>query len=445
MRSMDKVSGAPAPLSWPWVLAGGVLWIVLMSAPLKESDAYRYAGLLLIAGALFSYFRETPRLRPTWLAWLCLAWALYAAARYLWAYLTVPGHPVGASGWLYVFPLFFPPLGLALYLFRDHVEKIISAYFALALVMLLATTDFGSVLAGETVSPLIHHNPIHGAVGCGFLVVGAFYWLLHCLGKRATHARMASFALAVAPPVIALALFGIYGAKSKGVWLSMAVVLPLMALSLLAYLKRAKAVLAASGLVAALGLAISSVSDNLWAIAGPTIISAESLLRQFIDTGGIGQNLTVAINSGTVPTAMNERLKLWSNAWEIVSANPFFGAGSLWLEQWEHTTYADVGYTLIHNGYLEILIRYGIFGLAVFAFILLAFVRVVFQAWKAGFISRGALACYYMMILFYMLTLLSNSNNRLALGETFVLLVAAVAFFCYECIERHRRTSGRAG
>lgn len=441
MHSGDRQSVKRAALSRLWVISGSVLWIALMSAPLKESDAYRYACLLLAGGALVFYLRDRTRLPVSWLAWLCIAWAIYAAARFLWLYLTVPGNPIGASEWLYIFPLFFPSMGIALYLFRHHAEKIIAAFFALALVAFLVTTDFARVLSGVNVTPLSHHNQIHGSVGCGFLVVGAFYWLLHCLEKRAVNARMASFALAVAPPVMALALFGIYGAKSKGVWLSMAVVLPPMAVSMLAYLSRAKALIAASGLVAALGLVIFSVSDNLWAVGGPTFMSAGHLLRQFAETGDIGQNLATAIHSGAVPRAMKERLELWSNAWEIFVSNPLFGAGNLWLEQWKHTAYPNVGYTLIHNGYLEILMRYGLFGMAVFGVIFVAFVRLVFQAWKAGVISRSALICYCMMILFFMLTLLSNSNNRLALGESFVLLVAAVAFFCYEMMERHRRSS----
>lgn len=445
MRSAGDTAGYGAAFSRPLALICGVLWIALMSAPLKETDAYRYAALILIAGALVSYARDRTRLPVGWLAWLCIGWGVYAAARFLWVYLTFPGHPVGASGWLYVFPLFFPPLGLALYLFRNHVERTIAAFFALALTMLVATTQFGPVLAGETVKPLIHHNQIHGAVGCGFLVVGAFYWLLHCLGRRAIDARMAYFAMAVAPPVIALALFGIYGAKSKGVWLAMVIVLPLMALSLLAYMSRGRALVTAAALGAIFAVAVFSVHDNLWKIGGPTFLAAENLVWRFFETGDIGNNLAAAISSGKVPNSMNERLRLWSNAWEILSANPFFGAGSLWIEQWKQTAYPDVGYTLIHNGYLEILIRHGLFGMAVFAVILFTFLGLVYRASRDGIIGRSALICYNMMILFYMLTLLSNSNNRLALGESFVLLIAAVAFFCYEVLERNRRAKERAG
>lgn len=69
--------------------------------------------------------------------------------------------------------------------------------------------------------------------------------------------------------------------------------------------------------------------------------------------------ITQAIQSGETLTAMDERLQLWSNGWELFSSAPVFGWGNQWLERWQQTRYATVAHTLLHNGYLEILVRSG--------------------------------------------------------------------------------------
>jgi hypothetical protein len=54
----------------------------------------------------------------------------------------------------------------------------------------------------------------------------------------------------------------------------------------------------------------------------------------------------------------------------------------------------------------------------------------VFAAWRAKLISLSALLAYSMVTLFFLGTILSNSNNRLAIGESFFFVFSAVAFAC---------------
>jgi hypothetical protein len=56
--------------------------------------------------------------------------------------------------------------------------------------------------------------------------------------------------------------------------------------------------------------------------------------------------------------------------------------------------------------------------------------RRVFAAWRAKLISLSALLAYSMVTLFFLGTILSNSNNRLAIGESFFFAFSAVAFAC---------------
>ena len=105
------------------------------------------------------------------------------------------------------------------------------------------------------------------------------------------------------------------------------------------------------------------------------------------EMGGVVSN---AISSSNTPVSMDERLQLWSNSWEVFSSAPIFGWGNRWLERWAETRYSHVQYTLLHNGYLEILVRYGLFGAAIMGFMLATFIRAVWRARTAGMSPRAA-------------------------------------------------------
>ena len=87
-------------------------------------------------------------------------------------------------------------------------------------------------------------------------------------------------------------------------------------------------------------------------------------------------------------------------------------------------------YTLLHNGYFEMLVRHGLFGIIVFSILAVAMYRRVLVAQREKLISLSALLAYTMVTLFFLGTILSNSNNRLAIGESFFFVFSAVAFAC---------------
>lgn len=437
---MTEPTGGEPQLNRWLIILGCLAWFIMLTPTVLERDAYRYAGGFLAIVGLVYYSRLQLPVRPNWLSWLCMGWGVYAAARFLTILLATDDHSMGASEWLYVFPFFFPILGEALLLYRRQFPLIIAGFFAVALVMLIVTTDYLEIAQGLTSVPLIHNNQIHGAVGCGFMLVGAFYWFMHYSTRGFSTSRIARFAAVTAPLIMLLCLFNIYGAKSKGVWLALVVVVPVLGFSAVSFLSfsRRRSLLCAFGLLVVLAGGTYMVRDNLWATAGPTAISAAGILDDVSSGEDIGTRVTQAISSSDVPFSMNARLQIWSNAWEIVSNAPLFGAGNDWMMIWKRTHYASVGFTLMHNGYLEILVRHGIFGLVVFVIILAGFLHTVRNACRAGIVSKSAASCYYVSILYFMVTIASNSNNRLAIGESFFLLIGAVAFYCYGMMERQR-------
>jgi O-antigen ligase len=100
------------------------------------------------------------------------------------------------------------------------------------------------------------------------------------------------------------------------------------------------------------------------------------------------------------------------------------------LNRWRHAKYGSIKYDLMHSGYLEILVRYGLVGATVFAILLAAFIHSVRTAQRNGLIPHSVLYAYLTVLVFFALTLLSNSNNRLAIGESLALVSSAFACAC---------------
>jgi len=437
------VTKATSSLKRPVAIIGGLLWLLVASPTVLESDAYRYATALLSLIALYYYMKAPIRPRTDWIGWLCMGWAVYVMARFFITFWLTPQHDIGASDWLYAFPFFFPIMGVAFLLYEELMEKIVAAYFGVVLIMLVATQHLREVFAGETIRPLIMNNQIHGAVACGMIVIFTLFWLLHYLTDKSSDRKIARFAYVVSPFIFALCFIAIYGAKSKGVWLALGITLPLLALVTLTYLRLKSGVIIVVAVAALLVAGIYGVRHNLDKTAGPTVSAAFTMVENVFEGHEMGGVVTNAISSTNTPVSMDERLQLWSNSWEVFSSAPLFGWGNRWLEHWAETRYSHVQYTLLHNGYLEILVRYGLFGAAVMSLMLGIFIRAVWRARKAGIIPRAAWHAYILCLFFFSLTLLSNSNNRLAIGESLAFASSAFACWCHMRLKGEYLVMGR--
>lgn len=400
-----------------------VLWLAMISAPVIESDAYRYAAIMLIALVLWFDRPAFRLLRRDFFAILCLGWGAYALVRFIFGF-TILGEK-GSSEWLYAFPLLFPGLGVALYWSRRYILPTVTAFILAAFVALLVSTDFVTALSGERIFPLYHNNPIHAAIGCGFILIVSGYWLWHLWESG----LLAGWPGVVAPVIsagnIGLSLFDIYGAKSKGVWLALAfAILAISSLSLIHRYSRRVVVMLVAGLLV-IGAGIYAVRDNLVEFAGSTATAAFSLSLDAAREDTMLGAMRQAIEAPSTPESMRERLELWYNAIEIIERYPVFGAGNDWLRLWHQTTYANVPYDLLHNGYLEIAVRHGFFGLLALVLSLIICFRRLVAARRLGIISRAAEMGLLVATLYFLVTLATNSNNRLALGESFFMVAAA--------------------
>ncbi|MET0746804.1 MAG: O-antigen ligase family protein, partial [Rhizobium sp.] len=423
-------TSSAAKLKFALSIVVSVGWLFVASAAFVETDAYRYASAILAIIALCHYIAMPNKPATNWLGWLCMVWGVFVGARFLHFYFSTRPHESGASEWLYAFPFFFPILGVAFSMNEGRLERTVAAFFCVALAMLAVTTKFGPIIAGETAKPLIMNNQIHGAVACGLILLSAYFWLLHYLSNPTARPAMRRLAFVVAPLVILLCLIAVYGAKSKGVWLALSLTLPIAGLMSLTYLRLRTGLFVIIAAAMLLCCGVYAVRHNLRMTAGPTVEAAISMLEGFQDGRDFNGVVLGTIDSPTTPLSMDERLQLWYDAGELISSAPLFGWGSKWVDQLSLSHYPDVRYTLFHNGYLEILVRYGIFGAVVMSTILAALFASVLRAFRDGAIPRAAFHIYTVGLLFFALTMLSNSNNRLAIGESLAMLSSAFACWC---------------
>lgn len=435
----SHVSAPSLPL-WAEIFTGLAI-LVMVSAVWVETDAYRFAALALTIPALIRYFRtdfwrypDRPYIGPVGM--LCLIWGAYVAIRFAYGYLLHPEQGTGSSEGIYLFTLLYPAMGVAFLLYgrRPFVIATVFMIVSLGALTLGIQYTFGSE---ERALTLLHYNPIHASVGAGFIALCAVPYLLHVL-KRPGLGSLNRLALGLlAGATFLAALLAVYSLWSKGVWLAVVVALPLLALVIAVTDsgRWGKKIALAAMLAAMIGTAANF--QMLRDVAGPTVETSVALVQDVLSGGSLRTSIDDIIAHPETPSSERERLMLWATALDIWERHPVFGAGIGWMHEWEDRRYQEATFNLLHNGYMEIVVRYGLVGLAFYLFLFLWASRRVWLAARAGLIGMTAFQTYAAVLVFFAMTLLSNSNIRLAIGESFMWVAAGYGFYCNYLLKRH--------
>lgn len=402
------------------------IWIIMASAMLIESDAYRYASIFLVITALTTRKELVTRVSHDWLARMCYAWSAYVLLRFFYGIIFWDER--GTSEWLYAFPALFPVIGVMLYVQRRYIYRAATAFIILSLVALVATVDYSIFDSGSRAAPLFHHNPIHAGVGCGMIFICSVFWLLYSAEAEKLQGVWKWPMVAVGIMTASLSLLGALGAQSKGVWLALAATASFVVI-LCGFYFRGRLRMASIGILAGASAAISAlVYPYVQHVAGTTSSALAALIENAISTGTLTEAIRISINSPSTPNSLAERLQLLFNAIELIGQSPWIGWGNLWLEKWRDTTYSHVPYTIIHNGYLEILVRHGIIGIGFVLVFATISALVILRSLRRGNIFLSTAFFIYTISFYFFSTIATNSNNRLAIGESFFILVGASVF-----------------
>ena len=423
---------------WGVVLAGLAV-LIFVSAVWVETDAYRYAGLALIAATLVHYFRTDfwTYKKPLvgWAGLICIAWALYAGLRLGYVLLVHPDHGSGSAEGIYILPLLYPSLGYGLFLFIQRPFVLATVFMLISLVVVIFGIDYTPMLHGIRAWPYLQNNTIHAGISCGLIALCALPYTLHALRRSNLTIWQRSLAVSLGIVTFGAALYAVYATMARGAWLGMAISLPFLAtISLLTESSRwSRRIAFLGGLAVALGAIFAW--DAMEERATETITVANELLTVVV-SDGLLDGMARIIDEAETPPSERERLMLWANSLHIWGEHPIFGAGISWLHYWAERPYQETTYNLLHNGYLEIAVRYGFVGLAFYGFLAIwIFVRIR-QAVRAGLVDVAVLQCYSATMVFFAVSLLSNSNIRLAIGESYMWITAATGFYCYYLLQR---------
>lgn len=415
-----------------------LLIISFVSAVWFESDAYRYAGTALSIIGLIHYF-SSPR-RPAFgiMAQICVAWACYVGLRMAYTLVFFPGLGSGTAEGIYLLPLLYCAVGYAFATFSIRPFLLAQVFVVVSCLVAAISLDVASLGSGQRAWSEFHNNPIHAAVGMGIIVLCVLPFA--CEAAQSKRWVLATVAIVT----FVLGVTNVFGLQSKGVWLSLGAALPIQALIFHWSSQDRMTLYVAVGSVVGCIVLVGLLGEGMWSVAETTVRAIVKLALDIGTGGGVMDSVARAITDLDTPQSLRERLMLWASAVEIWSRAPWFGLGIGWLHHWQERAYEGTGFNILHNGYLEIAIRYGVTGL-IFYFTLFIWAAIcVWRACRRGVISQAALQSYIPLVVFFAITIVTNSNVRLAIGESFMWCAASFAFYCYFLMQRVG-SDGRSG
>jgi hypothetical protein len=321
-------------------------------------------------------------------------------------------------------------MGYALFRLHRLAPNLLFAFFAVSLAMLVSSMNLSLLASTETYAALYQSNPIHTAVSSGLILIGAIGWLIHCAADRAMARPRRTLSVAIAAAVIVCCVLAVIGANSKGVWLALAAVVAAEAV-LAAFSVPARrhklAVLVPVLAMVSIGFALR---ERLMAVALATLETLQSVVADAVRSGDPLRALQTHIDLHTAPYSAQIRLELLYNALTVWRQHFWFGAGPAWADLMAAGTYPAEGFVTIHNAFLEIAVRYGLVGLLAVGAIVFECLRLARRAGRRGLLPKVAVHTYVMLMVFYLIASLTNSNSHQAFGEAFILLACGFGLSC---------------
>lgn len=436
---------AVSPVTWvEWSRSGfGVLAMMLvLSALWVETDAYRIGAGFFVVIAGFGVALHEFRPRLGWMAWLCFAWAAWVAARIGYDHFLGGVEDWGSAEGVYLLPALYPVVGYAIFLIRGRRMLIDMIFIATSILMLIVSIKLYNLYTGKLPIPMFHNNQIHGALATGFLLIYAFASFPNAFQIGVRWRKPVLVALIT---FAALCLLHVVGARSRGVWIALAlagaVQLSIASANMDGKIRRRIAFSAVSAAIVLVFVAWPVFSGRM----APLLALAQRVAQEIGSGGFDGAAIDAVLLDTSLDQSARIRLALWVNAIRIWSSDYLFGAGIAWEQMLAQHARYSTPFNIFHNGYLEIAVRHGLVGL-VFFFLLFGWIAVQFRkARDVGIIGNHVYAAAVAMIALYLTSLLTNSNNRLALGEAFGLFMGSSAFALAYWRERLRRRAAGGG
>jgi O-antigen ligase len=177
---------------------------------------------------------------------------------------------------------------------------------------------------------------------------------------------------------------------------------------------------------------VTRILKNWWLLAGVVVLAFSLVAFTAYEASSKRIDHTVdeieAITSGDYSTSIGLRFQMWAAAIPIIKHNPLFGVGDGHIEllkrHWEQGLVSDSLMKLnpghYHNQYVDILVKRGAIGLALFLIFLWGAVKTTFVR---GTITRPGLAIAAVVFIYSMASLTDMPFHHPDTIYLFVLLV----------------------
>lgn len=392
----------------------GLAGLYLFAFGYVASKPLANVGLALVTGAFVAalarhpaQWREDPLLR------LGIGWLLYVGVLIAWrAYRQMPGSLLGAENLCLAL---IPAIAWAT---AGRAPRILAALL-LALAGLLARLAL-DMRPGSwpwfdySATPYMFGvNRNISSLMLNTAIVGALAWLLSALRGWRRAGRPHWPAIAGSAALLVVLLGPWIAAPSRTLWLSLVVVVTLM-------------------------LARLASTRAKW-IAATVVVCVVATVALMLNTGHFGAILVKDLDTwrvllaghwSSVPdSSSGYRFRMLQMGFEALAANPWTGvvnAGAQILR--EHPDFPMSHAVQLHNGYLEILVRTGLAGLAFFAAALALAFRVARNAARDGRLPWQLRELLLAALLLFLLVNLTNGVVFFQHGWQFLVLFAGIAY-----------------
>ncbi|MBL4598439.1 MAG: O-antigen ligase family protein [Rhizobiaceae bacterium] len=418
--------------------------LVLVSPVWVESDGYRFIAILLALIGMFLYSKAVEKPPMPVMGKVGALWAAFVVGYYIYVKLTHPDATGGSAEGIYLFPLLYPSIGYFLYVYRNAFDKIIWAFMIVSFCLLLASISPLDVIEkplGTRIPILFHKNTIHASLGAAFILIASVFFFIWAWKLRPKRVRLAGLFLAASNVI--MCLIGIYGSSSKGVWVSVGVLIFCWAIFSLVLPIRRIFKVAIAGIAICIGVGVFFFLPHITNeyVAG----NIAGVLKIVQNVGSMDQfsmeALKATIDQSELPKNMTVRFHLWMKAVQIWLMNPVFGMGIYWENIWVQQSDDYNKFTLVHNGYLSVAMRFGLVGLLYYGALFIWVTRQIRICADRGIIDRLAYYFSFSILSLFLISILTNSNHRLAIGESFMIAFGAFGFAChYLCQKQNDKT-----
>lgn len=200
-------------------------------------------------------------------------------------------------------------------------------------------------------------NAQHAAFYMGLILIMGLSWLFKCLANRVNKLEWG-----LALTLILLGLVGVVVTQTRAIWLALALVLVgLVAVSLLRLLKQIYAGKLRAKVLLPL-FVLAAVVAYMGSTMAPVIEKRLSKERDVIEAIAEGRLADVPLSS------IGIRVHTWLYGWEKIQERPWMGWGAksrnALIDEGPFPDWLKQNFGHFHNGYLEILLAYGVLGLS---------------------------------------------------------------------------------